>query len=314
MTTNKLLASIKMRCMMPSSNVTFSDDDLIALANEEILIGLVPTILEQKDDYLIYSEMVPLQRGKPNYPIPERALGNKLNEVSYFDGSNEFEMTQVNLDEKYIGIGLSRQFGFMRQFYMKGADVIPYPEISANDGVVGSLNFYYYMRPNNLVKDNMVGAISAIDRVNGVITLSNLPSTYTTDTNYDFIRMRSPHTIIKIDVAVTSINTATKQITLADPTTIPMDLIPGDLFSIAGESCIPNIPTELHMVLAQRVACRVLEAIGDTQGLQNANSKLQEMEAKTGILLDNRCEGAIHKVVNRGVLRNIRGRFSRSIF
>jgi hypothetical protein len=83
---------------------------------------------------------------------------------------------------------------------------------------------------------------------------------------------------------------------------------------VAGESCIPNVPTELHAILAQRVACRVLEAIGDTQSLQNANSKLQEMEGKAGVILDSRVEGAVHKVVNRGVLRNIRGRFSRGIF
>jgi hypothetical protein len=313
LTTNKLLASIKMRCMIPSAQIAFSDDDLISFLNEEMLIGLVPTILQMKDNYLIYSEIVPLETGKPNYTIPERALGSKLNEVSYWDGSNEFEMTQVNLDEKYIGIGLSRQFGFMRQFYVKGSDIIPYPEINNNQGVVGSLVFYYYMRPNSLVKDNMVGSIKSIDRTSGQLVLTSVPSTFSADQQFDFIRVRSPHSIIKIDVSVTDINLATKTITL-NPTDIPKDLIVGDSISVAGETCVPNIPTELHPVLAQRVACRVLEAIGDTQGLTNANAKLQDMESKSGVLLDDRVEGAVHKIVNRGVLRNIRGRFSRGIF
>lgn len=309
----KLLKSIKTRCMVPSAQITFSDEDLLDLANEEMLIGLVPTILQMKDEYLVYKEIVPLEVGKMKYTIPERALGSKLREVSFTDGTNEFEMTQVNPDEKYIGIGLSRQFGFMRQFYIQGSDVVPYPEIKPGELVVGKLNMYYYMRPNYLVKDTAVATIKSINRLTGEIQVSNLPSTYTIDSTYDFIRVRSPHSILKIDVTPTNINTSTKTITfnLED---IPEDLIIGDIVPLAGESSIPNIPTELHAILAQRVACRILEAIGDSTSLQNAMNKLQEMEGKAGILLDNRVEGAVHKVVNRGVLRNIRGRFSRSIF
>lgn len=311
LTTTKLLKSIKTRCMVPSSNITFSDEDLLDFANEEMLIGLVPTILQMKDEYLVYKETLPLQNGVAQYAIPERSLGNKLREVSYTDGHNEFEMTQINLDEKYIGIGVSRQFGFMRQFYVKGSDIVPYPEIDGN--VSGSLNMYYYMRPNGLVKDANVGIVKSINRTTGEITLSSIPSNYSLEVNYDFVKARSPHNIIKIDVTATNINTSAKIITV-NPSDIPSDLVVGDYMPVAGESCIPNVPTELHAILAQRVACRVLEAIGDTQSLQNANSKLQEMEGKAGVILDSRVEGAVHKVVNRGVLRNIRGRFSRGIF
>jgi len=313
LTSTKLLKSIKNRCMVPVSNITFSDEDLLDFANEEMLIGLVPTILQMKDEYLVYKEQVSLEVGKPNYSIPERALGSKLREVSYSDGTNEFEMTQVNPDEKYIGIGLSRQFGFMRQFYVQGSDIIPYPEIKSGELVSGALNMYYYMRPNSLVKDASVGIIKSINRLTGEIVLSNFPSTYNTDVNYDFIRVRSPHTILKIDVTPISVNSTTKTITVA-LSDIPEDLIAGDYMPVAGESCIPNVPTELHAILAQRVACRILESIGDSNALQNATTKLQEMEGKAGIVLDSRVEGSVHKVINRGVLRNIRGRFSRSIF
>lgn len=313
LTSTKLLKSIKTRCMVPTSNMTFSDEDLLDFANEEMLIGLVPTILQMKDEYLVYKENVALQVGQRNYTIPERALGSKLREVSYWDGTNEFEMTQVNLDEKYIGIGLSRQFGFMRQFYVQGSDIIPYPEIGPTDLVSGSLNMYYYIRPNGLVKDANVGVIKSINRTTGDIVLSSIPSSYSMDVNYDFIRIRSPHAILKIDIVPLNINTTTKTITVA-PESIPLDLQVGDHMPIAGESCIPNIPTELHAILAQRVACRILEAIGDSNSLQNANNKLQEMEGKAGIILDARVEGAVHKIINRGILRNIRGRFSRGIF
>ena len=52
-------------------------------------------------------------------------------------------------------------------------------------------------------------------------------------------------------------------------------------------------------MLAQRVAARCLEALGDSQGITLANTKLAEMEQKTGALLENRVEGAVQKVLNR---------------
>jgi hypothetical protein len=88
---------------------------------------------------------------------------------------------------------------------------------------------------------------------------------------------------------------------------IPDELSIGDYVAEAGQCIIPSIPTELHSMLAQRVACRCLEALGDMQGLQMANQKLSEMELKTGSLIDNRVEGAPLKVVNRhGFLRQSR--------
>lgn len=321
MTVSELLVSIKSRMMLPEANSTFSDTDLIAFANEEMLIGLVPSVLQMKDNYLTAKAITPLAMGRVKYPVPERAIGNKLEDVSYSsDGKNEYEMTQINSDEKYSGIGMTSNTGYMRQFYMQGDSIVLYPDTNSTIG--GFLYFYYYMRPNTLVKDAAVGVISGIDRTLGTITLSNMPTTYVATSTFDFIKRNSPHSIMTkasgvpaIDVEVSNVQTSAKIVTLVDASDIPTDLKVGDYLALAGESPIPNVPTELHMVLAQRVACRVLEAIGDTAGLTNANAKLQEMEGKTGILLDQRVEGAVHKIRNRGTTRTIRGRsFGRGFF
>ena len=75
--------------------------------------------------------------------------------------------------------------------------------------------------------------------------------------------------------------------------------IRADLVTLAGETIIPQIPDELHSMLAQRVACRCLEALGDQQGLQAANLKLAEMEAKSATLINDRIESSPQKIVNR---------------
>ena len=81
--------------------------------------------------------------------------------------------------------------------------------------------------------------------------------------------------------------------------TIPKKLNVDDAISLPEETSIPQVPIELHPMLAQRVVMRCLEALGDAPGLQAAAAKLADMEAKTGSLIDNRVESAPLKVVPR---------------
>ena len=82
------------------------------------------------------------------------------------------------------------------------------------------------------------------------------------------------------------------------------------LITIATEAAIPQIPSDLHPMLVQRVVRRVMEALGDTEGLNNATQKMMEFEKKTMGIVDNRVEDSTKKVVNRhAILR--RGLYSR---
>lgn len=321
LTTSALLKSIKRRAMIPDNQNTFTDQDFIDLMNEEMMIGIVPSILQMKEEYFIFKQVVPLVSNKSNYSIPERALAGKLRELCFRDTptgavGNEYEMTQIAVDDRYTGLSNgtgSADFTGFRRFYLMGNDVILHPNVGS--GAYGSLAFYYYLRPNSLVKDSSVASIVSINRVTGDIILSSIPAGYGTAdpingvTKYDFIKSRSGHNIIDIDITVNSVNSNTKIINV-NPTKIPKDLEIGDYMALAGQTCIPNIPTELHMVLAQRVAQRLLEALGDTEGLNNATAKIAEMENKLTTMIDNRVEGAPRKIVNRalmtGVARNRR--------
>jgi len=311
LTTNKLLASIKRRTLTPISSITFSDDDLIEFLNEEMNIGLVPSIMQVKDEYLVYKDIITIQSGVANYPIPARAIGNKLREVSYSpNGTDEYNMTQIELDNKVSNNYLSQGGFYASQFYVQGSEIHLHP---SDFSYSGKLFFYYYMRPNFLVKDNSVAVIQSVDRENGIISLKNMPSTYNAGVTYDLVNSDSPNGILGFDITPISVNTNTKTITI-DPAQVPKNLKSGDYMPLAGETCVPNIPTELHPVLAQRVALRVLDALGDTQGLANAKAKLDEMESKTSILIDSRVEGSAIKVKNKQMQYTLRGRFMRGTF
>jgi len=197
-------------------------------------------------------------------------------------------------------------------FYVEGNNIVITPPVTASAS--GSLLFTYFIRPSDLVEENKVSEITNIqvDPTLGTttFTVDMIPVGFSVLTRLDLLQEKPGHKIRNIDLLATAISTNNKTITFLT-NQIDSDVEVGDMVALAGECIIPQCPSEMQPVLAQRAAARCLEALGDTQGLTNANSKLQEMQTSTVTLIDNRIVGAVQKVVNnRGLLgRNrIRGR------
>jgi hypothetical protein len=159
------------------------------------------------------------------------------------------------------------------------------------------------------VRVNISSAITATDVINATVSAINTAALqYWTASNVSgLLQLNTTLMGSYSSVAIENALPFSYVITNNPIAVIPDELVIGDYIAQARQCIIPNIPTELHSMLAQRVACRCLEALGDMQGLQIANQKLAEMELKTGSLLGNRVEGAPLKVVNRhGFLRQSR--------
>lgn len=296
MTTNTLIADVKRRASVPENQNTFQEADFLAFANEELDIGIIPHVLSFHEEYFVYTELVPIEAAVQRYQIPERAVGSKLRDLSYVDASgNIFEMTRINSDDisSYQG---SYSVASHTTFYVEGSDIVLLPTVSSSP--VGSLRFSYYLRPNEMVSEDRVAIITNINTITGEVTVATVPDNITVADTLDLIQTRSPHKSLSIDIVPTALNTVTKVFTF-DPADLPSRLAVGDQLALAGETIVPQVPSDLHSMLAQRVAARCLESLGDTQGITLANTKLAEMEQKTGTLLENRVEGAIQKIVNR---------------
>lgn len=296
-TSDELIKSIKMRASVPTSQNRFKDEDFLRFANEEMSLGLVPSILLNHEDYFLISEDVEILQDKKKYSIPYRAIGNKLREVSFVDNNNQvYEMTRIGIgDVPFYSIqsGSSNVYAY----YVANNEICLVPD-NAPVPVTAKLRFSYYIRPNSLVLLKNVAVISFIDRTTGIIQLSQLPEDFNNTTLMDIVQVKSPHKCLKLEILPISVNQVSKTITL-NVDDIPDSLSVGDHITKATESAIPQVPSDMHMVLAHRVAARIMEAMGDTEGLQNANQKLAELEQKTTTLIDNRVEDAPQKVVNR---------------
>lgn len=304
-TTDSLIRSVKRRIGAPENQSTFKEEDFLAFINEELSLNLVPMIMSLHEDYLLFYEDIPLSAGQSEYTIPPRAVGNKLRDVQYVDtNSNVYEMTRVRVGDLPDFQG-AYEVNNAYAFYIQNNKVVLTPPVQPSSS--GSLRMYYYLRPAEMVSEDEVGIITGIDTLTGEIAVDRIPSDFSVSLKFDFYKFESPHRPLDIDLTATGINTTTRVVTF-DPADIPSDLKIGDHLSIAGQSIIPQVPSDLHVVLAQYVAERILEAQGDSEGLRNAKVKSKELEAMAGNIIDNRVEDAPIKLVNRNsVLRHALG-------
>jgi hypothetical protein len=375
--TGDLIRSIKRRAFIPNSQETFTDEDLLEMATEEVNIGLVPLIERMHEEHLVYYIEVELEEGKKRYPIPARAHGNKLRDLALVDeNDNVFEMHRYSLNEISDFTNTTTYIN-TRGFYLENNDVV----LANFDVNIGNkLRFYFYMRPNHLVTEDLgaiIQSITTAQEINQItpvsgtisgITAGNptiiqatnhglkngdlvlisganttpsingfyevsvissslysipvattsvgaiagsfalacvvkklrvdaLPNKFLGSSFFDFTQNISPNKIIKYDVRLNSINQLSKELSFISSTVDEVTV--GCYVTLAEQTIVPNIPTELHPILAQRVAVSCLEAMGDEQNKQSAERKLAKMEQDAGTFLDNRVEGANQKIKSR---------------
>lgn len=297
LTGDKLVESIRNRAMVPDDSSVYTDDNLLDIANEEIDVQLLDKLLSLHEEHLTISVEITRNDGGI-YEIPYRAVGNKIRDIALISGSTIYEMTQV-------GIGELSDFSVDNEAYTNGFDKF-YVEHNKLKLIHPSRSYekvriYYHIRPNFLTTVDKAATISSIvvDDLNDEVmyNFTSTPTAFSSSVLYDFVGAKTPNKIKAYDISPKEINTNLNYIkfTKSDIADID-DVVVGDYICISEQSPVPNLPTEMHPVLAQLVAVHVLEAMGDTEGLANAEKRLNKMFASVMQLVDDRVELAPRKI------------------
>lgn len=382
-TSNTLIEAVKRKMSFPIAQVTFSEDDILAFADEEMFLSQVPSILQFHEEYLVYEQESALVANQSRYPVPSRAIGMRLRDLFYRDNSNQIvEMSRINPDDRALFDRDSNSFPTPIHYYIQNNHIVIIPTVGASP--TGTLIFSYYLRPNSLVTDDRaavcqsfsktitvenadlvagdiltfgdeeavadtdfaIGANSSItasnlanyiatltstqftsDVANNIVTLfymqrstsvsststgltvqatitlqtSDVPSDVVAGTMIDLLQTEAGHNTLAIDVLLAQGSVSPTSITLSE-SQLPSDFVIGDYACAQYECIIPQVPTDLHNLLAERTCARIMEALGDKEGLAAANAKIGELEIRQGTILDNRIEGSPQKILNRNGL------------
>lgn len=152
-TTDQLIESIQRRISYPLSQNTFQYSDLVAFLNEELQLSAVPAVKMEHEEYFVFKRIVPLVDGISRYEIPDRAIGMALRDVKYSDANGNFyDMTRIAPDDKAFFQQSNGSNQTIAKFYVEGNELVLTPQVQS--GATGMLNFFFYLRPNSLVRDD----------------------------------------------------------------------------------------------------------------------------------------------------------------
>lgn len=295
--TEDLIESIKDRSFVPVSQQTFTEERILSLVNQEFMTKMIPLIQSIKEDFFLSSERVSVTSGVSRYAVPERATGNALKAVILVDsnGTRIGPLAKLQVNSLPGGDNTGTPSGF----YVVGDEIALYP----TPGASFSLEMWYFERVNDLVLTTSCAKITAINESSPNVTFTvdtDQTASWTTATKVDILSAKSPFRLWAKDVTIGAITSSSITVTIASVDTESGAVGPevGDYICLAQTANYPMIPSEMHPVLAQMCAVRILRSIGDMNRTRDAESELQSMAASTVKLISNRIEGSPDLIVN----------------
>lgn len=273
-TTTALLPTLRLLPLMPSVQALFTDANLLSVMNMELKSKIIPMIDNQAEEYFIYYKDVTYDNSVRTYVLPSRTMSNKLKSVCFVDSTgqevllNRLRPVETNAQVDVRGSTLSP---FKVGFFMKNNNIVIY--INSIQGVANfpTLRFKYCRQPNNLVLSSACAQVSSINGT--AITVTNVPSTFSTSVTYDMISNVPMFEAWQDDVVCTNITSLVMTFS-----SVPTSLAVGDWICLSGQSPIPQIPYSGWFDLLLQLSCaKCLEIHGDTMGFNVAMSQAKDM-------------------------------------
>ena len=286
-TSTGLIAQLKRRALVPTSQNLFTNSDLIAMLNEELQNRIVPYVLAVREDYfLTYKEYV--QDGSmTEIDIPYDAIGNKINQINLYTAT-----TDDSFFASIPRLTVSQINDYFGGYYIEGNKIKIFPQAISS----GNLRVYYYRRPSEIVETSRTPIISTVNANTNIISNVNIPANITTGTAIDIVKNSQPWDTVKQATAGT-VSSAT--ILLSDTSDIEV----GYYVCNRDESPFAQIPQDTIPLLIQAVYLRMMEYMGDTNGLNAALLTYAQMESDNRNLISPRVDAQPKKISSKNRLQ-----------
>lgn len=238
--TSYLASSTLVEAIRDLGMLPMADDDdntaarLIRHANREQQLFLTRLMLSVREEYQTATVDITLT-GETRYRIPSRAVASSIRRLVTVDADGQETPVQSNL------------------YKLEGNEIVFHSAPAAS-----ALRVVYPRRLNEMVIAAEAGEITAINTTTRAITLSSVPTDFSSTQTYDLIQGTPHFDLLAYDQAATL---AGSVLTFAEA--LPEDLAIGDYVALKGQTPVCMAPLELHVVLAYRVNAVILQAKGD---------------------------------------------------
>lgn len=298
-TSTALIADIKRRAMTPTSQATFNEGtDIPGMITSELQGTMVTALTGVREDYFLTYKDYTIDGSTSTFELPQRTINSVVEGIEFYNSSSKSHgrIARVSVNDLAGPYVISNQGAFHIR-----DNCIVFEDAPTNTSDV--LRVYYCRRPNKVVGENKYGRVTAINTGTREVTVNFAPTTWTTSTTFDIIQGRPGFRSLGDDLSIS----AKTGLILTFSSTLPTDLVVGDYIAEAGESPIPQIPLEGHYVLAQRVACMLIMALGDAAHYKLAREESDRMMNNFLKVIKDRVASHPKKIVpQRGILNYIR--------
>lgn len=275
-TTSDLLDSIKRRSFAPAGQTTLTDEELLAMADEETQTTILPDILSVREEYFVAYTDYAITANQAAYDIPARSIGLQVRDVHVIDGTAVFP-DFPRLEPERIA---SAQAGAPEAFFIKNNSVCLYPTPSTTSK---TLRLYFPLRPSKLIAPSEAAVVSAINGT--VVSVSSIPAAWVTGDTFDLIKQDGGQECLAFDLESSLVSGS--DITFPS---VPDGLRVGDYVALADQSPLIQLPPDYRLVLAQAVAAAVLESMSQP-GADRARKALDKMRERVLKLIGPRTPG-----------------------
>ncbi len=287
---DELIDNIKRRCSVPTSQLTYTDADFVALANDELRDEIIPLMMSVREEYFVdhVDSVIP---SDGIIAFPEHAIGAKLRSVCIVQQTSPMilrNLPRIDLDV-IAGIGSG---SVASGFYIEGNNLKLYPNA---DGLTGqTIRVYFFKRSLVLAAPTAYAKITAIDAGTNTITISRTPSGWATNTILNSVSSQPNFGVTNEESVIVSVSSPDVVVS----TVVGMAV--GDWISDQGYSAVPQAPIEAHGYLAQLTAAKCLEGLGDREGMKAALEKADKLKIGLLTVISQRVDGSVKKVVAAG--------------
>lgn len=288
--TRALIENIQRRCAVPTSQLTYTNEDLVALANDELQGEVVPLIMSTREEYFV-EEYDLSSPADGVIEIPANAVGAKLRSVCFKQQTSPLvlnSLPRIDLDV-VAGVGYWN-FNSVAGFYVQGNSIILYPNTSVP--VNTQMRLYFYKRTLVLTDSTHYGQVVSVDENTNSVVLSFVPYDWATGTEINAVSS-TPNFGTTVSLA-TVVSVSSPSVVLDSVEGISV----GDYISECGFSAIPQVPVEAHPYLAQLTAVKALEGLGDREGMAAAQAKADKLKTSLLVMISQRVDGSVKKVMN----------------
>jgi hypothetical protein len=300
--TTALLAAIRRHTHIAANHPLGTDAEVLALATETLLSDVVPLLKGERQEFMLSTSLVtariPLVDSQAEYAIPGRAVGNTVRKATLVDAQGAVQPLRWYEVEEVEEAG-SGPPGLPTGFSVQGGRLVLWPLPSAVSG--WTLRLPYYVRPGALVTVAESVIVTAPASETMTVPASTMPSSFVTGAAVDVLVPSPPFEVRVADLVIEDVEFGVgpggdyNNLYFSES---PTGALAGDVLALAGTSPFPQIPAELHPLLALWTAVQQLRSLGDAGMATAKQTDLEAKLARASALYKPRNEGEGRKVTN----------------